>query len=132
MRSSQWLEEQGIQADLKLSLADGKAADGMDWIHYRMGDADVYFVAELSGKSYAVDAWFRLTGRVPEIWNPVDGSTRKANTFTMQDGRTHVPLEMGAYDRYFIILREKTSEMKRNWRLEWNSFKKVCPDEESP
>jgi len=96
--------------------ADGVAPDaafvgealGMDWIHYRIGERDVYFVAELTGKARSVIATFRVDGRIPELWDAVDGSVRRANTFRFVDGRTQVPLEFGPYDSLFVVFQKET------------------------
>jgi len=101
-----------------LLYADGIASDvtfhgvdkvsGMDWIHYRIDDADVYFVSELEGKARCVNAIFRVDGRIPELWDAVDGSVRQANTFKFAKGRTHVPLEFAPFDSVFVVFRKKT------------------------
>jgi len=43
----------------------------------RIDDADTYFLSEPNGKARYV------YGRVPELWNAVDGSIRQANTFKL-------------------------------------------------
>ena len=80
----------------------------MDWIHYRIGDADIYFLSELTGKARDVTAVFRSSGRAPELWNPVDGSTREASTYQFADGRTRVPLRLGIFDSTFVVFRDQS------------------------
>jgi hypothetical protein len=105
------LHADGIASDV--TLGDGKQTSSMDWIHYRIGDAEVYFLAELAGKAGSVDAAFRVHGRVPELWNAVDGSIRQAATFKFVDGCTQVPLEFDSYGSLFVVFRNK-SESGRN------------------
>jgi len=100
------LHSDGIASDV--TLQDVNKASGMDWIHYRIGDADVYFLSELNGKARSVNAIFRCAGRIPELWNAVDGSIREATTFKFVNGRTQVPLEFDSYGSTFVVFRKKS------------------------
>lgn len=113
MTASEFLSLQGIAPDLAITEADGSPAVETDWIHYRIGDADIYFLAELAGRAREVDASFRMAGRVPELWNPVDGATREATRFSIADGRTRVPIALGPFDSHFIVFRKPTTEASR-------------------
>lgn len=112
--ASELLQADGIAPDVELTLADGSPAPDTDWIHYRIGDADIYFLAELGGKARTIDASFRVSARPPELWDAVDGSIREASTFSMADGRTTLPLALGAYDSLFVVFRGRTAEGERD------------------
>ena len=109
MKSRDFLSSNGVMPDVEFSVD----ALGMDWIHYRISDADVYFVAELDGKARNLNATFRVNGRVPELWNAVDGSIREAQTFAFVDGRTELPLEFDAFGSMFVVFR-KEAKADRN------------------
>ena len=104
------LQADGIAPDVAMTLEDGSTAPDMDWIHYRIGDAEVYFLAELAGKARSIDATFRVDGRIPELWDAVDGSIREAATFKFVDGCTQVPLEFDPYGSIFVVFRKASSE----------------------
>jgi hypothetical protein len=128
MTAAGFLANHGIAPDLAITLADGTPAPDTDWIHYRIGEADVYFLSELAGKARDIDASFRVAGRVPELWNAVDGSIREATRFTIADGRTRVPLALGAYDSHFIVFRKATREAARDTAANiptWNKVRSV-------
>ncbi|MCF7731466.1 MAG: hypothetical protein K9N23_07255 [Akkermansiaceae bacterium] len=114
MTSREFLHTDKVAPDVVLTLADGSTAPGMDWIHYRINDAEVYFMAELAGTARTIDATFRVDDRIPELWNAVDGSIRDANTFTCTDGRTRLPLALDPYDSLFVVFRKRTAEGGRN------------------
>jgi len=109
----EWLRGDGVLPDVTLTRKDGSNAPDMDWIHYRIGDAEVYFIAELAGKPVSIDAAFRVEGRLPEIWDPVDGSIREASTFSSAAGVTRIQLEMGAFDSMFVVFRKNSPAAER-------------------
>src|SRR6185312_11498527 len=48
-------------------------AGAYDTMHRRDGDADIYFVANRRAGPARLDARFRISGRAPELWDPVTG-----------------------------------------------------------
>jgi hypothetical protein len=107
MPARELLQADGIAPDL--TFQNASKASGMDWIHYRISDADVYFLCELNGKTRSVGAIFRCAGRIPELWNAVDGAIREAATFKFVDGGTQVPLEFDPYGSIFVVFRKASS-----------------------
>ena len=81
----------------------------LDFIHRRIGDTDVYFVA--NPYSFAVDAncVFRVGGRVPELWDPETGVICVAPGFTTGQGVTQVPLRFEAAQSVFVVFRKPVS-----------------------
>ena len=103
------LQADGIAPDVVMTLEDGSTAPDMDWIHYRVGNAEVYFLAELAGEASSIEATFRVDGRIPEFWDAVDGSIREAATFEFVDRGTQVPLEFDPYGSIFVVFRTESS-----------------------
>lgn len=113
MSARELLREDGLAPDVAMTLKDGSKVPDIDWIHYKIDNADVYFLAELAGNARSVDAVFRVDGRIPELWDAVDGSTREASTYSSEKGITHLPMELGAYDSLFVVFRKTTTETAR-------------------
>ncbi len=101
------LHADGIVSDV--TFQDKLVASAINWIHYRIDDADVYFLSEPNGKAVNADAIFRCHGRIPEFWDAVDGSIREAATFKFVDGCTQVPLEFDPYGSIFVVFRKASS-----------------------
>ena len=78
----------------------------LDWIHRRAGDAEIFFLSNRQARPASVTATFRVSGKLPELWDAVTGSKREAAEFTEHDGRTAVPLEMEPNGSLFVIFRK--------------------------
>jgi hypothetical protein len=94
------LRRRGILPDLEIA-----GQTGMDWIHRRDGEADIYFVSSQNPKPVSVSCTFRVAGKQPELWDAVSGRRRNATAFTQEGGRTRLPLEFAPYGSQFIIFR---------------------------
>lgn len=110
IRAGDLLLNLGFAPDVDIQY-EGEASP-LDWIHRRIGDADIYFLAELDGQARKITASFRVENRLPEIWDPVDGSIREASSFTLAKGQTHIPLELNSFDSLFIVFRQPTAESR--------------------
>ena len=84
----------------------------LDWIHRRVGDTDVYFVANQKDRAEDVSVRFRVAGRAAELWHPETGETLPG-AFSIEDGRTTVPLSLGPYESVFVVFREATTAPSR-------------------
>ena len=75
-----------------------------EYIHRNSSGQDIYFV---SGKG-ASECIFRVTGKKPEIWNPLTGETMEALVWNhTDDGRTSVSLDLPENGSVFVVFKEK-------------------------
>ncbi len=77
--------------------------DVLQAIHRVAADRDLYFVNNPTDTWREVTASFRVTGKTPELWNPVTGQIEQAPVFSERDGRTRVPLRLGPWDSVFVV-----------------------------
>jgi hypothetical protein len=80
-------------------------AGELDWIHRTAGDAEIYFVASRWDPKEKVESTFRVSGKQPELWDPVTGEIRDAVAFSQRDGRTTIPLEFNPRESVFVVFR---------------------------
>jgi hypothetical protein len=100
----QVLQNEGVPPDFE---ASGVSDDGtVDWIHRRTDAAEVYFVASRWAHPEKINATFRVSGKQPEMWDPVTGEMREAAAFHQEKGRTMVPLEFGPCGSTFVLFRK--------------------------
>src|SRR5690606_30180283 len=68
------------------------------------------FVSNQSEKAASYMASFRVTGKQPELWDPVTGEIRDAKAFRQEDGGTIVPLDLNPYGAVFVVFRRSIGE----------------------
>ena len=103
----QWGAFVGGENDFTISDPNGEIA--LRAIHRRDGDTDVYFVANLARRAGSASCTFAISGRQPELWDPVSGTMRDLVDFSMKDGQTTVPLEFDDSESFFIVFRKPKS-----------------------
>lgn len=69
-------------------------------------DSHIYFTANLSGNPDKTVCAFRVSGLMPEFWDPLTGKTWNAKAFTQENGRTFVPIEFEGFASIFVIFRK--------------------------
>jgi hypothetical protein len=77
--------------------------------HRRTDYGDIYFVANHGTNAARITAAFRVTGRVPERWDPLTGARAALDGFRETNGRTEVPLTFEAGASAFIVFREASA-----------------------
>lgn len=81
---------------------------------HRSGKAgDVYFVANLDRVAHCIDCDFAMTGKQPELRDPVTGTERDLTDFSLTYGRTTVPLSFDSVQSFFIVFRKSVAAAGR-------------------
>ena len=93
------LAADGVQPDFQSGELDVR------YIHRKLEAGELYFVASQSDANEAVQLSFRVTGLIPEVWNPVTGA-QVVHTVYQDDGRTtSLDLNLDPYGSRFIVFR---------------------------
>ena len=99
-----------LLATLKIApdceFAGLSGAGDLDWIHRTAGGTEIYFVASRWDPVEKLTCTFRVTGKQPELWDPVTGEIRDAVAFHQENGRTVVPLEFNPRESVFVVFRK--------------------------
>ena len=97
----------GIKPDFEVSDADSTTY--IDYIHRMTPEVEIYFLANRNNRAEKIKVNFRVSGREPELWNPVNGGRQKLPEFGSENGRTSIPLEFRPYESMFIIFPKVSS-----------------------
>jgi hypothetical protein len=97
----------GIRPDFEYATS---ANDGhLLFLHRKLSDGDLYFITNLQDRSEHVNAKFRVTGRIPELWHARTGSAEPAS-YTSGTEVTAVEFDIGALDSVFVVFRGSTTD----------------------
>lgn len=101
----------GITPDLEINT--GNAVSDVMFVHRTLPNAEIYFVNNRENSARNVEARFRITGKAPELWDAVSGTSR-ALSYRVEGDVTVVPLEMAAEGAFFVVFREGTQDTARD------------------
>ena len=76
-------------------------------IHRRDGETDIYFISNQAVEESHSDVLFRVSGKQPELWNPVTGEIRELPEWREENGRTVVPMTFAAKESCFVVFRRE-------------------------
>jgi hypothetical protein len=80
------------------------------YIHRRIHEADVYFVANRDElKAADLVCTFNVKGKRPELWDAATGRTSPAAVYTLADGRVRMPLRLDPSGSVFVVFRAPAS-----------------------
>ena len=108
---SEVFDATGIQPDLIINSASIQQAAQNDnpgalFIHRALPGGDIYFISNQSDKPISINANFRISEKIPELWNPLTYETRELKEFTVTGKTTTVPLQLHGYESTFIVFRK--------------------------
>ncbi len=103
------LQQLGLPADFE---ADGP----IRYTHRRSAQWDLYFVANRTAEQLSAMCRFRVTGREPELWDPVRGTTGRRTEFSQHAGQTSVSLHFHPYQSFFVLFRARGGAELENRR----------------
>jgi hypothetical protein len=115
------LAEMNVKPDLEFTGSQANTA--LDYIHRTSDNMEIYFVVNRFGRKgindfefrYLTDlpdryeqviCKFRVTGMVPELWNPMTGQTKEIVTYKEENGQTIIPLNFEPEGSRFIVFRK--------------------------
>lgn len=97
----------------------------LNFAHRRVGQTDLYFVANTSPHAVNAVCSFRVTGRRVEIWRPETGAITPAAAYVQERKVTRLPLRLEAAEAVFVVFRpgprlpDPVRQVTRGQRTVW-------------
>ncbi len=82
------------------------------YTHRTLGEKEVYFVSNITSDPIQLAPKFGTTG-MPELWDPVTGSTRALNNSQTTDTQTEIALTFRPHESYFIVFDTKNESRSK-------------------
>ncbi|MDF1573495.1 MAG: glycosyl hydrolase [Bacteroidales bacterium] len=140
----------GIQEVLDLINVPADVSLGSDvpvlWTHRTLPGMEIYFLTNQGDEEISFNPTFRVDGLEPQLWNAITGDIRVLNEYSIENGKTTVPIKMKPAESMYIVFtnqrNEKTGlgyesnfpegeilmEIAGNWLVEFNN-KDIGPSE---
>jgi hypothetical protein len=90
------------------AAADFTSSAKLNWIHRRVGDTEVYFVANGNAATVEAKCNFRVQGLRPELWNPQTGEISPLAMYEETAAGISIPLRLEASGSIFLVFRPQT------------------------
>ena len=104
-----------------------KGNTSLDYIHRKTDSTDIYFITNRFSRkgirdfeyryqtalpdSYEqVEGIFRVSGRVPQIWDPITGEIKEILTYREEKGQTIIPLHIAPEGSLFVIFKNEPEQ----------------------
>jgi hypothetical protein len=82
---------------------------GMEFCHRQAQGLDLYFLSNQEYFPVFTEVSFRITGRIPELWNPETGTIEDMPGWREQNGRTVIPMNFDPSGAVFVVFRRASA-----------------------
>lgn len=96
------LEKIGLAPDFGTNQ---KEVNTFHFIHKKVGDTDIYFVANQQSIGLTRECLFRVADKTPEIWNPEDGSMVQPAIFRYENDQIRIPVSFKPFESKLFVFK---------------------------
>jgi hypothetical protein len=75
------------------------------WTHRASAEADIYFLSNQSEEELSISPIFRVSGRTPELWDPVQGRMVSSALYQSAGQGTRVGISLRGGESVFVVFR---------------------------
>lgn len=100
----------GIERDFIVTENTPDYAPNVAYTHRREANTDIYFVSNQENRSRKLTVSLRVSGKIPELWNPLNGNICRAEKWKTENRRTLLPLPLDAGESVFIVLQQPAQQ----------------------
>ncbi len=104
------LGEMGVVPDFAFTGAEAGAK--IPFVHRHDAKGEIYYLTNPQDHAETIEARFRVSGKVPELWHPETGAHEPVS-YRIEGGETVVPLSLVADDAVFVVFREDAGAKTR-------------------
>jgi hypothetical protein len=116
--------ELGVERDVVVTEGAGKAyARYVAFTHRKSSDKDIYFVANQLDTVRLLNFNFRITERIPVVYDASSNDTIKVNSWSSANGKTTMTLKLAPNQSLFIWFDGPAKSTQFNSGNNWKNFK---------
>ncbi len=115
----------GIEPDFIAVDSAGTRVKQIAWIHRTAPGLDIYFISNQQNIQRMIEVSFRVSGRLPELYDPVTGEMRLAGVWYIEKGRTRLPLQLEPGGSLFVVFQQPTKSKGSKNGTNWMELKTI-------
>ena len=113
----------GMKVKPDFGFRSNQEKTALDYIHRTTNTEEIYFIANrfarkgindfefryltnLPDRYEQVECTFRISGKIPQLWNPKTGETKEILTYREENGQTIVPLHLEPEGSVFVVFKD--------------------------
>ncbi|WP_316829872.1 glycosyl hydrolase [Pedobacter aquatilis] len=100
-------------------------AKDIAYTHRTSADREIYFISNQKNKAKVISASFRVSGKIPELYNAVNQEKIEAKQWRISDERTTLKLALQANESVFVIFEKEANTNQSNNGNNWTVFTAV-------
>lgn len=104
----------GIAKDVIVTNSTGNFVNNIAWNHRAGTDFDTYFISNQVDHQRTITLSLRISGKVPELWDPLTGEIRTAGNWKIYNNRTVLTISLDASGSLFIVLKQPVTAIAGN------------------
>ncbi len=86
----------------------GSSAARIPFVEREWDGGRLFFLSNPGAAGETIEARFRVTGKVPELWDSVTGTSSPVS-YLVEGGETVIPLTLASDDSIFVVFREDST-----------------------
>ncbi|MFO7933431.1 MAG: glycosyl hydrolase [Bacteroidales bacterium] len=100
----QVLDNRGIGPDF--THAGGSDSAEIDFIHRRTSTQEIYFVSNVRNGPETIRGTFRVSGMIPECWDPETGKIHRVALYSDDGTHTTIPFKLQQHGSIFFVFQK--------------------------
>lgn len=100
-----------IQPDFGINFGyeEIRKNNGLTFLHRKLNDADLYFVANIQDKHVSMPVYFRIQNKNVWNWNPYNGDITQLFHYSREENSMKVPIDLAPWESTIIVFEEGKS-----------------------
>ncbi|MDU1903153.1 MAG: glycosyl hydrolase [Dysgonomonas sp.] len=115
--TDQTFDKIGIERDFIVTENSSEYAKDIVYAHRQGNGVDIYFISNQKEVPCDVNVSLRATGRIPELWNPINGEIVTDINWQSINNTTNLNLHLDEGESVFIVLQTPTDKKSSQARL---------------
>ncbi len=90
---------------IDLTAAGLRQNNGLSFFHRRLGEDDLYFIANIQDQPFQLPLTFRVQEKIPWHWNPYNGSIVRLWHYRPSSQGIEIPIELAPFESMFVLFQ---------------------------